>query len=403
MTEHPPGWIINLLSALCPEHLSDEVEGDFFEHYVYLRKANTAFVANRKAIGFVLFSAPQLLWKRKYYLPTTMDMLRNYTIDAVRNLKRQLGYSLINIFGLSAGLASCFLIALYLQFEMGYEAFNDHKDAIYRYIPRYQSEDGTVRMQTWTPPGFAPAMADYFPEIERFTRYSIFEEEPLLRTGDTILPSEYLALGDQDFFSIFSMPLLRGDAQQVLAEPFSIVISEEVANDFFTDEDPVGKTINFDNSYDLTISGVFESIPSNSHLQFSYIVPFETIGDVVQRQFGYPKDQFLSSLDSWNYSSYFLTNSAIVSKELEKRIQEYFAGLRKKQYNPEVLGDWLQPLTEIHFTEGIRGDQASGNINNVRIFAIIALFILVIACFNFTNLATARATKRIKEVGVRKA
>ena len=200
-------------------------------------------------------------------------MIRNYAIVAVRNLRRQLGYSLINIFGLAAGLASCFLIALYIQFEIGYEGFHENKDAIYRYIPRYKSEDGTVRMQTWTPPGFAPAMTDYFPEIERFTRYSIFEEEPLLKNGDVVLPSEYLALGDRDFFSIFSIRLLRGDVQKVLAEPFSIVISAEVANDFFPNEDPLGKTINFDNSYDLTITGVFESIPSNSHLRFSYMVP----------------------------------------------------------------------------------------------------------------------------------
>ena len=402
MTEAPPRWIANLLSALCPEHLGDEIEGDFFEHYVHLRKNNSNFGANRKAFGFVLFSAPRLLSKRKFYLPTNMDMIRNYAIVAVRNLRRQLGYSLINIFGLAAGLASCFLIALYIQFESGYEGFHENKDAIYRYIPRYKSEDGTVRMQTWTPPGFAPAMTDYFPEIERFTRYSIFEEEPLLKNGDVVLPSEYLALGDRDFFSIFSIRLLRGDVQKVLAEPFSIVISAEVANDFFPNEDPLGKTINFDNSYDLTITGVFESIPSNSHLRFSYMVPFETIGDVVESQFDYPKDQFLSSLDSWNYSSYFLMNSAVVSGELEKRIDKYFTELRKKVYNPDAMGDWLQPLTEIHYTQGIRGDEASGNINNIRIFAIIAIFILTIACFNFTNLATARATKRVKEVGVRK-
>ncbi|MEM9859267.1 MAG: ABC transporter permease [Bacteroidota bacterium] len=316
---------------------------------------------------------------------------------------RQSGYSLINISGLALGLASCFLITLYIQFETSYEVFHKKADDIYRYIPRYKSDDGEVRMQTWTPPGFAPAMADHFAEIEKFTRFAVFEEEPLLKIGETVLPPEYLALGDQAFFDIFSIQLLRGASSEVLANPFSIVISENVANDFFPDEDPVGKVIRFDNSLDLTITGVFESIPNNSHLQFSYLVAFETLGYVVEAKYGYPKDKFLSDLDSWNYSAYFLMNPGVKAKQLEKRIDEYFTTLTGKNYNPDVLGDWLQPLDEIHFTENIRGDEATGNINNVRIFAVIAIFILVIACFNFTNLATARATKRIKEVGVRKA
>ena len=329
-------------------------------------------------------------------------MLINYLKIAFRNLRKHAGFSVINISGLAIGLASCFLIALYIQFELGYESFHENKESIYRYIPRYKSESGDVRMQTWTPPGFAPAMADHFAEIENFSRFTTLDDEPLMKMGDIILPPSTLSLADVAFFDIFSFNLLRGESTKVLTNPFSVVISEEIAENFFEGEDPVGQTITYDNTYDLTVTGVFANIPSNSHLQFSYLLPFETIGDVVERQFGMPKEQFLNDLESWNYSAYFQITQGVNASQLEKNIDEYFTTLRKRDYNPDVLGDWLQPLNDIHFTTGIRGDEANGNKNNIYIFSAIAFFILVIACFNFMNLSTARAMKRAKEVGVRK-
>ncbi len=398
----PPKWMIKTLENVCPEHLTDEIEGDFLENYTYQSEKKGTGYANRQALVFIIFSLPKLLFARRYKTTNNIDMLRNYLKVAIRNLLKNKGFSFINISGLAIGLACCFLIGLYVQFELSYESFHSKKESIYRYIPRSSDDGGNLRMQTWTPPGFAPAVADHFSEISQYTRYSTLSDEPLLTVEDKVLPPDILALGDIGFFNIFSIDLVRGDKNEVLKSPYSLVISQSIADNFFPGEDPVGKVIRYDNSYDFNITGVFEDLPSNTHLNFSYIVPFETIGDIVEDQFGYPKDKLLEGLDSWNYSSYFVIDSDVNSIEFESRVDEQFTKLRKGTFNPESVHDWLQPLQEIHFTKGIRGDEANGDINTVYIFSAIAIFILIIACFNFMNLSTARAMKRAKEVGVRK-
>ncbi|MTI38651.1 ABC transporter permease [Fulvivirga lutimaris] len=329
-------------------------------------------------------------------------MLKNYIKIAFRNLANNIGYTSINISGLAIGLSCCFLIALYVQFELSYEDFHTNKDQLYRYIPRSQNEAGIVNQQTWLPPGFGPAMSDHFGEVEAFSRYSIFDGDPLLVNGEDVLPAAYMAVADKDFFNIFSFNLLAGKHDEVLARPFTIVISESVAKNFFPDKSPIGQSIRYNSSHDLEITGVFEDVPKNSHLQFEYIVQFETIGAVIESEFGYSKDKFLNDLDSWNYSTYFMINDNVDTETLEVDIEKYFADLRKRKYQESAVSDWLQPIDQIHFTTGIKGDSANGNINNIYIFSAIAIFILVIACFNFMNLSTARAMKRAREVGVRK-
>ncbi|MEQ8927827.1 MAG: FtsX-like permease family protein [Fulvivirga sp.] len=327
-------------------------------------------------------------------------MIKNYLKIAFRNLIKHLGFSITNIFGLATGLACCFLIALFVQFEMSYE--NMHNKNVYRYIPRYVNENGILQMQTWTPPGFTPAMEEYFEEITHSSRYITFDDEPLIKKGEETLPPTALSLGDADFFEIFNFKLLRGEGDKVLSRPYSIVIASSIAEKFFPNGDPVGQTINYDNQFDLTITGVFEDLPKNTHIQFSYIIPFETLGDVYQTQYGFPKDKFLADLESWNYTAYFKLSEGVDPEKFQAKIDKHFTELRNRTFNPEAITDWLQPLDEIHFTQGIKGDVANGDKNTVYIFSAIALFILIIACFNFMNLSTARALRRAKEVGVRK-
>ncbi|QSE96036.1 ABC transporter permease [Fulvivirga lutea] len=327
-------------------------------------------------------------------------MIKNYLKIAFRNLFKYLGFSITNIFGLAIGLACCFLIALFIQFELSYE--NMHDKNVYRYIPRSVNDSGILQMQTWTPPGFTPAMDDYFEEITHSSRYTTLDDEPLIKKGDENLPPLNLSLGDQDFFEIFNFKLLRGEADKVLSQPYSIVISSSIAEKFFPNSDPIGQIINYDNQFDLNITGVFEDLPANTHLQFSYIIPFETLGDVYQTQYGFPKDKFLTDLESWNYTAYFKLEKGVNPEQFQAKIDKHFTELRNRTFNPDAITDWLQPIDEIHFTQGIKGDVANGDKNTVYIFSAIALFILIIACFNFMNLSTARALRRAKEVGVRK-
>jgi len=328
-------------------------------------------------------------------------MLRNYLLIATRSLYKNLGYTSINIFGLAIGLACCLLVTLFVRFELSYEKFHENKESIYRYIPRGE-RDGQVSMQTMLPSGFGPLIAESFREVEMFTRFTDVNERPLIRKGDTFLDAKTLSAADKDFFKIFSFRLVQGDANTVLTRPGTIAVAKSVADKYFPNGDAVGQVIRYDNAYDYEITGVFEDVPANSHLQFTYLTTFETIAKMVQDQYGFPADQFLNSLDAWNYSTYFYIPNEKGLDALAKRIDKKFTEARKEAYNDKALGDWLQPLGEIHFTKGIKADTANGDKNYVYIFSAVALLILIIACFNFMNLSTARAMKRAKEVGLRK-
>ncbi|HRG78237.1 MAG TPA: ABC transporter permease [Cyclobacteriaceae bacterium] len=328
-------------------------------------------------------------------------MLRNYLLIATRSLYKNLGYTSINIFGLAIGLACCLLVTLYVRFELSYEKFHENKESIYRYIPRGE-RDGQVSMQTMLPSGFGPLIAESFREVEMFTRFTDVNERPLIRKGDTFLDAKTLSAADKYFFKIFSFRLVQGDANTVLTRPGTIAVAKSVADKYFPNGDAVGQVIRYDNAYDYEITGVFEDVPANSHLQFTYLTTFETIAKMVQDQYGFPAERFLNSLDAWNYSTYFYIPNEKGLDALAKRIDKKFTEARKEAYNDKALGDWLQPLGEIHFTKGIKADTANGDKNYVYIFSAVALLILIIACFNFMNLSTARAMKRAKEVGLRK-
>jgi putative ABC transport system permease protein len=328
-------------------------------------------------------------------------MIKNYLLIAVRNLTKNFGYTAINIFGLAIGLACCLLVTLYIRFELSYENFHEKKASIYRYIPRGE-RDGKVSMQTMLPAGFGPLINDSFREVEKFTRFSDVDERALLRKGDVFLDAKTLSIADKDFFEIFSFQLLQGDAAQVFARPNTIAIAQSVADKYFPNKDAIGQVIRYNNTYDYEITGVFKDVPANSHLQFTYLTTFETIAKMIQDQYNFPADQFLNSLDAWNYSTYFYIPNEQDLEGLAKRIDQKFTEARKEEFKDQGLGDWLQPLDEIHFTKGIKADSANGDISYVYIFSAVALLILIIACFNFMNLSTARAMKRAKEVGLRK-
>lgn len=328
-------------------------------------------------------------------------MIRNYFLIAIRNLTKNLGYTSINVFGLAVGLACCLLVALYVRFELSYENFHANRKSIYRYIPRGE-RDGQVSMQTMLPAGFAPLIDDSFREVEMHTRFSDVNERPLMRKGDVFLDAKTLSVADKDFFKIFSFKLLQGDANRVFERPNTLAIAQSVAAKYFPNGDAIGQTIRYDNRYDYEITAVFEDVPANSHLQFTYLTTFETIARLVQDQYGFPADQFLNSLDAWNYSAYFYIPNENDIDGLARKIDRKFTEARKETFNEAALGDWLQPLEEIHFTKGIKADTANGDRNYVYIFSAVAILILVVACFNFMNLSTARAMKRAKEVGLRK-
>lgn len=328
-------------------------------------------------------------------------MFKNYLLIATRTLSKNLGYTSINVFGLAIGLACCLLVTLYIRFETSFENFHENKASLYRYVSRYE-RDGQMRMQTNLPPGMAPLLANHFPEVEHYTRFGEVDERPLMVFEKQPLDAKRFVMADAGFFQMFTFPLVQGDAKTVLTRPFTIAIAQSVAEKYFPGGDALGKTIRFDNEFDFEVSGVFEDVPANSHLQFTYVSSFTTMGKVLEKRYNWPAERLLENLDAWNYSAYFYIPNAADPDELAKRMDQKFTEARGDKYNANVTGDWLQPLEEIHFTKGIRNDVASGDKSTIYIFSAVALLILIIACFNFMNLSTARAMKRAKEVGLRK-
>jgi putative ABC transport system permease protein len=328
-------------------------------------------------------------------------MFRNYLLIATRTLTKNLGYTSINVIGLAIGLAGCLLVTLYVRFETSFENFHANKESLYRYIPRGE-RDGHVYMQTMLPAGFAPLIGDNFREVEMYSRFTSLDERPLITADEKVLDAKTLALADADFFKMFSFHLISGSPETVLTRPFTIAIAQSVADKYFPAGDAVGKTLRYDNAYDFEITGVFSDVPANAHMQFTYVTTFESSAKIVEDRYKWPAEKFLNDLTASNYSTYFYIPHSTDMKDLAMRINQKFDQARGELFNAEVMGDWLQPLTEIHFTKGIRGDTASGDKDYIYIFSAVALLILTIACFNFMNLSTARAIKRSKEVGLRK-
>lgn len=308
-------------------------------------------------------------------------MWKNYLIIVYRNIKKNLGYSLINFIGLSVGLAGCILILLWVQDELSYDRFHANKGQLYRLICQEidaKDETGAV----YIPFALAPILKREFPEILEFSRYQsrMGQETPLLAYGDKKFYESGMSLVDPSFFLMFSFAFIKGNPQTALQDPDSVVITEEMADKYFGTEEPLGKILKYNNRLDLKVTGVLKKIPPNSHLKFDFIASIQMLGT--------------EKLNSWSSESlsYILLKPNTRLAELREKI----AGSMTKFWRETQLKINLQPLIKIHLYQG------EGDIKLVYIFSVIAIFILLIACINYMNLASARSARRAKEVGLRK-
>jgi len=313
-------------------------------------------------------------------------MLKNYIKVAVRNIVRHPGYSFINITGLAVGMACCILILLWVQDELSFDRFHAKAGDIYRVIQEINFTDHST---TWaiTQGPLGPSLKADFPDIPesvRFTRRGM-----RLSYGDKVF-DELVGMADGSIFSVFSFPLLRGEPEEALSDPFSMVLTAEMARKYFGAEDPLGKILLADDRFEFKITGILKEVPRNSHLQFDFLIPF-----IFGRELGY-------SVDRWNNSSfntYVLLTKDVPAAEVVAKISRY---LDDKPTIEKDAALNLQPLTRIHLHSRYEFDMAHGDITYVTIFSLVAFFILLIACINFMNLTTARSSNRAREVGMRK-
>jgi len=325
-------------------------------------------------------------------------MVFNYLKIAFRNLWKQKGYSFINITGLAIGLACCFLIAIYINYELSYDRFHNDEEQLYRTIVT-QQRGGTSSTFALTPSAYAAEWVEEFPGLEYAVCYSNWGEL-LLQHQNEALPRRRLAYADSSFLKAFSFDLAVGDLKKALSAPMSIIIPAEVAKTHFPGKNPVGETILMQGRYEFTVTGVFENLPSNTHFSFAYLASLNSI-PVTQGELYSMVPDLLNSRSLWNFNTYLKLKKETNAVELEHQINEYESRGRSQQANVQI-SIALQPVSDIHFTEGIEFDTASGNLQYVWIFSGITILILLIAGFNFVNLSTARAIKRAKEVGLRK-
>ncbi|MEE4197421.1 MAG: ABC transporter permease [Bacteroidales bacterium] len=315
-------------------------------------------------------------------------MIINYLKTAFRFISRNKLFSIINILGLSVGMACSILIFLWVQDELSFDRFHDKADQIYRVIMEKES-DGSKEKIARTSPPVGRALKDEFPEIIASTRFFFMDLE-FIKDIETY--EEDGAFVDQDLFKMFNVELIKGDTSRLFASNFNIAISEKLALKIFDSADVIGKDMRVGQTTTFTVQGVFKDLPHHSHLRFDFVVPYSALYD-----FGLPREMW----DNYNntHYTYVLLDKKAPVQEVNQKIKDLF-----KKHNASLKAElFLQPLDEVYLRSDFSGDYPRlGNYKNIYIFSIISFFIIIIASFNFMNLTTAQASSRIKEIGIRK-
>ncbi|WP_411030001.1 ABC transporter permease [Spongiimicrobium sp. 3-5] len=321
-------------------------------------------------------------------------MLKNYLKIAFRVFKKEGGYSFINIFGLVLGFVCCLLISLFIKDELSYDNFHKDGDRIYRVAAAY------MRQGVWEPYSTnswptAERLKTNFGEIEQLVR--IAGRPGIVTYNNKKFNEERIAVADENFFKVFSFPLISGNPNEGLKGSNKVIISESTAEKYFGNEEPMGKVLNLeDGTLQLQVSGIMEDMPSNSHFHFDFLISGQTARQIS------PEVMFTSVGWDSQYVYIKMEEGAMPSK-MESMFPD-FIDYHLPPFTSENFKLFLQPLLDIHLKSNNGTEiEINGNINHIYIFSVIAIFILVIACVNYMNLTTARSVRRAKEVGMRKA
>jgi len=314
-------------------------------------------------------------------------VLKNYFIIALRNLLRRKTFSLINILGLAFGIAACLIIYTYVSYEKSYDTFNVNADKIYRLENVRYYSSGTDRSAGCVAK-LGPTLKEEIPEIVDFTR--LRKISALVSVNNQYFNENNILWADSSLLTMFSFPLISGNANKALAGKYSAVITRYIAEKYFGNLDAVGKIIQVGNT-NFKITGVAENVPSNSHVHFDILLSFNT----------QLNDHFCWGCN--NNNTYILVKSGTKKSELEAKLPLIVDKLHNRQENGFDRAYFLQPLKDIHLYSNLRFEhEKNGNAETVYFLSLIALIILLIAWINYINLSTARSVERAKEVGLRK-
>ncbi len=318
-------------------------------------------------------------------------MIKNYFKIALRNILRHKAYSALNISALAIGMACSVLILLWVQDEKSYDRFNANAAHLYRLTSNVGDFKAAV-----SPAGMGEGLQKEMPSIKAAVRLRK-QAGMLFSVGEKKFEENKVFFADSNFLQVFSYKLIEGNAASALQQPGTVLITKAVAKKYFGTEEALGKVIKRENNENCTVTGVLADVPSNSHLQFDFILPIASIQQT-------DNDLKTKTWDNFNYYTYLLLDKNVKSspatfRQLIPQIQRIF-----KAHNPDLAVEFqLQSLTDIHLYSDLQIDlPGKGNKQYVETFFWVAIFILIVACINFMNLATARSERRAKEVGLRK-
>jgi len=323
-------------------------------------------------------------------------MVEHYFKLTFRHIRKHLLISILNIAGLAIGIASFVLIMLYVNHELNYDKYNEHYDDIYR-VAVDAKIGNTVIRQTWTPARMPLAMYDEYPEIMAITR--IADRSMKVTLGDLVYNEDLAAAVDSTFTEVFTLNYLEGSPGKVLNEPGQVLLDRTTSRKYFGDETAYGKVIMVYDTIPLTVMGVFEDFPAQSHFHFSMLISLVSIDGLYNNQNWFAN----------NFETYMRLEPGFPDEQLEAKLPAFvdkylFEGSYEERSDDEnfwIL--YLQHIREIHLGSDLNGEfEPNGNIAYIRIFSIVAFLLLLVACINFMNLTTASSSIRAREVGVRK-
>jgi len=323
-------------------------------------------------------------------------MLKNYITIALRNLFRQKGFAIINISGLTIGLTVSALIILYIVHELGYDRFHDNSERIYRVAIHGEISGQEINVAVSSPP-FGPALVNDFPEIVDYTRINP-PQNSLFAFGDEKYYEDEILFADSSFFKIFTIPFIYGDPETALEVPRSIVLTESVATKYFGEEYPVGKVLRYNDQADLTVTGVCEDYPDNSHFTFQALISFSTMVE-------FQGEGWMNTWGNFSMYNYIMLDEQANLESLMAKMPEFLIKYMSDEIQEADISFEinLQPVTSIHLHSDLMAEIGSNSdIRYIYILTAITLFILILASINFMNLSTAKSANRAREVGIRK-
>ena len=323
-------------------------------------------------------------------------MVKHYFKVTFRHIRKHLLISILNITGLAIGIACFVMIMLYVNHELNYDKFNEHYNDIYRVAVDAQIGSTVIR-QTWTPAPLPAALYQEFPEIRAVTRIADWEQT--IRIGDRFYNEPKAAMVDSSFSEIFTLDFVEGSPEQVLNEPGQVLLDRSTAAKYFGEESAMGGVIMIRDTIALTVTGVFEDLPAQSHFHFNILI------SLLSWEGLYNNPEWFAN----NFETYMRLEPGYPADTLEAKLPAFlnkyvFGGDYEKFSDEENYWIWyLQHIREIHLGSDLNGEfEPNGNLSYIKIFSIVGLLMLIVACINFMNLTTASSSIRAREVGIRK-